>query len=356
MTQTKAKVSYLKLVHPPFSNQEAVWAKNDPELIAELKRSHFYMIGARAEARFKNLRFDQENHLVTFNFQIGNQKAAAVTLDLRLIPGTAEKLLKMDMSSLPGVSFDDNLSYWFEGGEQIIRFWGDEIGEPDSDLLQWFTTEKLLWDYSRGMPGITGLENYLDFATYDLLYVGIATEQDSYERLIKKGHHKRQEILSNEPQRSSGARVTDEVFLFLYTVDQLIVRQFTSDHNFSNEKWDGNYDRTPIIRDAEKAFVSLLQPAYNEKLFPNYPKGSDGLYKSDYDRYGYLIGENIAFNTPQGLIKGGWDYVSQNFSNDADFIFVQGDNVEFLHPPHVSAVAVPFSKSSISSKHAKNDG
>jgi hypothetical protein len=48
----------------------------------------------------------------------------------------------------------------------------------------------------------------------DLHYVGISTEQDSYQRLLANAHHKRVAILSNETQYIADARLTNEIYLF----------------------------------------------------------------------------------------------------------------------------------------------
>lgn len=162
---------------------------------------------------------------------------------------------------------------------------------------------------------------------YDLLYVGIAKKGDSYSRLIAKGHHARQEILSNEPQRYPGARVTDEIFLFLFRPEPLFITTFGPD---SDIDLDFGYDHKKIIADAEKAFVSLLQPNYNTVRFKQYPKGSDGLYDSKLDRYGYSIGEAITFNTPHGQIKGGRNGDLGGLSNKADFISVDKESAKIF--------------------------
>jgi len=47
-------MSTLTLVYPPVSNQEAEWVKSDPDVEALIRSSDFYMIGARAEARFED--------------------------------------------------------------------------------------------------------------------------------------------------------------------------------------------------------------------------------------------------------------------------------------------------------------
>jgi hypothetical protein len=210
------------------------------------------------------------------------------------------------------------------------------LGAEGSDVLNWFTTEKLLWDKNRGISGIEGLEHVRDLMTYDLLYVGIATKGDTFDRLFKRGHKARMDILANEPQRYPGARVTDEVYLFPFRIDPLLVQAFELDHEFTEVDFAGEMDRKRILADAEKAFVSLLKPQYNIVTFNNYPKGVDGLYGTGIDRYGYLIGESIAFNTAHGRIRGARD-PRGTISNEADFIFVDGDEVSL----YVSGVDFP---------------
>lgn len=116
-----------------------------------------------------------------------------------------------------------------------------------------------------------------------------------------------------------GARVTDEIFLFLFRIEPLFVSTFGPD---SEIDLDFGYDHKKIVADAEKAFVSLLQPHYNTVKFSQYPKGNDGLYDSKLDRYAYHIGEAITFNTAHGKIKGGRNRIFGGITNEADFIFV----------------------------------
>ena len=136
------------------------------------------------------------------------------------------------------------------------------------------------------------------------------------------------DILANEPQRYPGARVSDETILFLFRVSPLVIQQFDPDHEFTDADLSGKIDNKRIVADAEKAFVSLLKPQYNIVKFGSYPKGADSLYGGEYLRYGYVIQENIAFNTPHGRMKGArkHDFIS----NDADFIFVDGEKVTFF--------------------------
>jgi len=146
--------------------------------------------------------------------------------------------------------------------------------------------------------------------------------------LLKRGHKARQDILSSEPQRYPGARPSDEIFLFLFKVEPLIMTTFDLGHELTPEELSGEYDAKRIVADAEKAFVSLLRPPYNGELFKSYPKGTDGLYGQGYHCYGYIIGEQMAFNTSNGTVRGGVE-TSGMISSDADAIFVEGETVTF---------------------------
>jgi len=311
----KSKLTFLETVYPPISNQEAVWIQNDPQVEALLRKSDFYMIAARAEAKFQNIKVDEGTHVMTFDFVIGQNFTDPVTLRLPNLPGVANS---------PG---DD---YWIEAGEKMVRIWDGPAGQAGSNVLEWFTTEKLIWDRSRGRQGIENFDRYGDAANYDLLYVGIAKVGDSFDRLIAHGHKARMDILANEPQRFPGARVTDEIYLFMFEVQPLIMATFELDHDFQDEDFTGAYDQKAIVADAEKAFVSLLKPNYNVVKFVNYPKGADGLYGSDYIRYGYVISECFSFNTAHGRIRGSRNTATGFITNDADAIFVEGDVVKMF--------------------------
>jgi len=320
MAAVESKLSILQLVYPPMSNQEAHWLANDKEVEPLLRQSDFYMIGGRAEAKFRNLVVDTHNEVVTFDFAIGEAFTDAISISVRELPAVALK---------PGVDLA------IEAGEKILRIWRIDDKEVRTELLEWFTTEKLLFDKSRGRSGISGFGRYQEAYIYDLLYVGIAKVGDSYDRLISKGHKSRMDILANEPQRLPGARVTDETFLFLFKVEPLFIKTFDLDHDFEDGDFEEGVEAKRIVADAEKAFVSLLDPKYNTVKYQSYPKGSDGLYGSQLVRYGYTVGENIEFKTPNASFRGSWDTSQEFFSNAGDCIFVEGDQVNlFLSGVH----------------------
>lgn len=308
---SKSKLTLLQTVYPPISNQEAVWLQADKDVERFFRESDFYMIGGRAEARFQNVTVDQAENTVEFDFVVGDEFSDPVVIRLNELPAISENGLD---------------TFHIEAGDKLIRVWDGPIGNDGSEVLEWFTTEKLIWDRSRNRSGVLGLDKYREAATYDLLYVGIAKIGDSFDRLIKHGHKARMEILSNEPQRYPGARVTDEIYLFLFAAQPLFMTSFDLNHEFTDEDFENGLENKRIVADAEKAFVSLLKPDYNVVKFANYPKGKDGLYDAGFDRYGYAICECLTFDTAHGRVRGGRDPLTGFVTNDADSIFVDGEN------------------------------
>ena len=91
--------------------------------------------------------------------------------------------------------------------------------------------------------------------------------------------------------------------------------------NDVERKWRNLYT---CSRRAKNQAVSLFK--YNKQQFFAYPRGKDGPYGEDYLRYGYVIGEEMAFNTAHGTVRGGLGPMGM-ISNDADAIFVEGETV-----------------------------
>lgn len=297
----RAKATYLELVFPPISNQEAHHFKDEPA--AEYMRaSDFYMIGGKAKSKFSNVAFNEENMEISFEIHVGDEHKSDGVIRI----SDLDSISKFEEDQF-GLCFnDDSIEIVYE--KEGVKY-----------IIDRFTPENILWFRSRNLNGIIGIDNFEELFTYDLLYIGIAKVGDSYDRLIKKGHHARQAILSNEPQRYPGARVSDEIFLFLFRLEPLYVSTFGPEDEID---LDFGHQHKKVVADAEKAFVSLLQPNYNAVKFNQYPKGADGLYDSKLDRYSYSIGEFITFNTAHGKIKGARNGEFGGLSNKADFISV----------------------------------
>jgi hypothetical protein len=315
-------LSTLHLVYPPVSSFEADSVKDDAEVEALLRESDFYMTAMRPEVLFDEIELDGVRWTVRATGETADGEAIAdhVTLDV-------ERLAIDTLGKMP----DD---VWAEVGPKLIRLWPGREEDAKAghiDPFDWFTTEKLLHDKGRGVAGITGLERHRDFATYELLYVGIAKKTDTYARLFVQAHKTRQRILSVEWPRRIGARVTDELILFPFRVEPTIFRTFGPDDGLtdtSSGTW-AQYKKR-VVADAEKAFVHLLDPQYNVEKFASYPQGADGLYGGEHQRYGYLIAENVTFTTENGTMRGSMNPALGMFDDSADWIFVEGDAVELV--------------------------
>ncbi len=318
-TYSKTQLSILRLAYPPISNQEAVWLEDVPAAVEQMRHSDLYMIGGRAELKITGLTVDTESHIASFGLGFTGEEPDPV---------------KIHLTRLPCVQGRED--YCLVGGEKFFQI-RDSQDQTTYNALDTFTTERLLVERAHRNPAIEGLNRFRDFANYDLLYAGIAKVGDSFSRLIEHGHKARMDILSNEPQRYPGARVTDEIFLFLFHLSPLGFTTYEPSHEFTDDEFLQPIDTKRAVADAEKAYVNLLKPDYNTVLFKEYPKGVDGLYDSDLERYGHMIGETLTFNTAHGRIKGAAPGEYGQISNDADCILVEGDKVTVL----VSGVDFP---------------
>ena len=308
----------LDLVAPPVPNSLAVKLVGNEIAEAILRQSDFYMIAGRAQAMFSKFRHAPDTGHLHFEIAVAGGKRDAGWIVIEQIPHVRDSPDDLDIQ----VRWDDSQIAFFE-----------VVDGKDLKLIAAFTPDDVLMRRGRKEFVIGGFNAYLDLATYDLLYVGIAKKSDTYERLFAKGHLARMEILSNEPQRYPGARVSDETYLFAFKVEPLMFKMFGPDSEISDDDLDFSYENKRLVADAEKAMVSLLKPPYNSTLYPNYPKGTDGLYGSGLTAYSYAISEGMAFRTAYGTIKGGRER-EFTMSNEADFIMVKGNEVSF----HISGV------------------
>lgn len=317
----KAQINILKLVYPPISNQEAEWIKNDPEVIAELKSSNLYMIVQRHESKFHL--FNEEEMAQNFINDF--------SIKCKYTVGNISDDLEINLSILfkeHNIIIDD-FNFEFELGEKQIRIWKCDIDNSERiDVVDWFTTEKIIWDKWRGHPAIFGLNNYREFSEYYLHYVGISKKEDSLTRLVIKPHDKRLRILSNENSISFQSRLTDELILLFFKIEPLQIQVY--DENSSDDFLNGiQIENKKIVSDAEKAFIHILDSKYNSEKYKNYPKGADGLYQEDLTRYGYIIGESMTLLTDKEKIRG--DVVSKyQFAESASMILIEGDDVTFI--------------------------
>lgn len=301
-----SQLNFLKTVFPPFTNRNVklLVDKANQHIAKQLRRSKFYMIGARAQASFINARVDKEKALIYVDIEVGT-----AVVDTGVI----------HVGRLEGIDRNPEIQITPEA----IFLGGTKKG---THAKIWLTPDSVYWYVARGCVYLEGFSKHSAVCLYDLLYVGIANEQDSYQRLIKNAHHGRQKVLSDEHARKQGAHPSDEIILFLFDLEPLSVQQISAE--------DGDFeifsgaDQKRVVADAEKAFIKLLDPAYNVTKFQNYPKGTDGLYGQGLTSYAYSLNENIRFMTANLMFKGA--YSETGLDNSQDCIMVEGDEVQ-LH-------------------------
>lgn len=302
---------------------------SDPDVKTIIRKSNFYMLAMREEIKFsfeENSSQEIEDGIFNFYLVCNNRDGSiitdTVTLDLNVIAQTF-------VNDIP----DD---FIIDYHPKMIRILdgGDFKNEEDRELIYWFTTEKLLYDFSHHLAGISGLHHYHDLSKYELLYVGIAKSADTYQRLFEKAHLARQQILSKEWPRSPESRVTDELYLFSFQINPIGIHSIDENNapkEFAQRSWEP-YEKQ-ILADAEKAFVHLLNPDYNIQKFANYPKGTDGLWGSQYKRYGYVVAENFSLQTSHGEFVGSVDPLTGIVQSTADMILVAGEQVVLVKAP-----------------------
>ncbi len=311
----RAQLHYLELTYPPISNQEAEWVKSDPEVISQIANSNLYFIGQKPETFFKynddvNARLSSEFKIYFTYFSC--EKIANGYIDLEIL--------------FANLKCPVEIEFEVELGNKMIRIWTAK--EAKMRVLGWFTTDKILFDKSRGVPFIKGLDDYKDFLVYNLHYVGISKKNSSFERLIVKPHDKRLRILSNEHPMNNGSRVSNEIVLFFFEIRSLEVKQYLKIEDFDEIGKNELGDPLRIAAEAEKAFVKIMNTEYNEVKFDNFPFSSDGMYNTSVERLIFTINEDFTFVTAENTICGarskGYIY------EEGDFIAISKISVELI--------------------------
>lgn len=300
-------INDLRLVYPPFSNQEGDWFYKDVEVREYVKNSKLYMIVHRPELKFKDCIYKAIGHgYFEFRFVMENNES---------------EIIRISAKEIVDEIGNERGSVILELGDKFIRTTNEDTGE----VLSWYTVDKMIYDILHDKVELLkgSRDSIKEFWKFDLLYVGISKKHDSFSRLFKNAHHKRLKILTNESQKTKESRLTDEVMMLLFEIKSINIK--TLDASMSVEDFLSNKiaDDLKVLADAEKAFVHFLEAKYNEVMFSNYPECEDGLYDEKYERYSYAIAEDISLCTGKGIFNGAYGH-----SSIKDFIFVsKGESV-----------------------------
>ena len=297
----------LKLVYPPITNQEGEWLYRVPEVRDHLRSSNLYVLAQREELLFDGYSACEATHVIEFYLKCGEIRVGPV--------------------SMPLAQFDLTDTFQVEIGPRCIKVRQTPLN-PEEDPIYWCTPDILLTQWFNDLVKIDGIESPWSLVRFRMHYVGISKENDSFQRLFGTGHKARTAILTNERQITPEGRVSDELVLFMFRVEPSMIETCISEEDFDS-MWlePGQFpDQQAYAADAEKALIKIMDSQYNEKKYPNYPKGTDGLYGKGLDRYGFHFEELVEFVTDGCTIKGGKLFGDE----EPDLILISGDNVEFV--------------------------
>ncbi|MFL0198116.1 hypothetical protein ACJDU8_21490 [Clostridium sp. WILCCON 0269] len=295
----------LDLAYPPISNQEGVWFWEDEEVREYVKSSKIYMIVHRKQLKFKDVCWKpKEFGVIKFKIIMGDIVSPEINLSIKFA---------MDYKKQTGNSV------YIEMGDKLIRITGGD----KKHVIYWATPDIFLDQYFKD-KFLFKVEDDFDFKvfnSFELYYVAISKENDSFSRLFGNVHHGRLKILSNETQKEKEARLTDELMILMFNIRYFNIN--TVDH-IGNLNYYIDDDKL-VVADAEKAFVKLMNTKYNEVKYEKYPYSKDGLYTTELDRYVYSINEEIVIYTDELEFSG-----SYGSDEMRDIIMIEGDRVEII--------------------------
>jgi len=309
----KVGVHTLNLVCEPFSNQMGEWLWQDGEVNDLLSSSKLYFIGQREEVLIQNMRSNLEANTLTFDLVTTTDSIRDVVFHINQL-----QIPEGDL-------------YYVDAGERYFRIrHGHEGDETQWPICHWFTPDRLMFYYWQGRIKVENLQDFRKFTRFALYYVGISTKGDSFSRLFATAHEKRSRIMGNETQFVPTARLTDELMLFLFKVEDLNV--ITYDGNETDEELDSIEDfinPATLAADAEKAFVKMTNAKYNTQKYAAYPISSDGLWNQKWDGYGYGIAEPLTFVSGETTFNGGRMFEERPWPY-SDVISISGETIEII--------------------------
>ena len=280
----------LKLAYAPICNFDFVSLKEEAIIQEILQGSMLYAIAQRSLLTFENVTFNEDEGSLEFEIRIqGKYHVLNCVLPLH------QELIEPDDTKPINLLFGSYSRNWEqEPSLPVNGVNGIKLYKQNGDFVLWISPDKFIHHHQNGILECTINGDIRPFNTFIVHYVGKATDQEIWKRLT--GHGTLQEILSLEYPFNYGTLPTHEIILLLFRVhDLLSVKTMGDDIDEFVDSLFGNTlpSEKEVSLDAEKLLIKLLDPNYNDKKFPNYPKSSDGLYKFNFNRFVYHIAEDI---------------------------------------------------------------
>lgn len=290
----------LKLAYAPLSNHDFAVVKSEIIIQKILDGSMLYVITQRPLLTFENV--DKSEDGATLLFDIVQQKTG---IKVKCTLPIYQEFLGQDETQGINVKFGSYDKNWKQTILPLTNVNGLQFYDHDMKFLLWLNPDKFIHHYYNKVIIATVEGDYKPLTKFNVHYVGKATDQEIWLRLT--GHSTLQDILSLETPFNYGTLPTHEIVLLLFRVaDKLSITTFDGTGNvdeFVDTMFGGNYPTDKEVSlDAEKVLIKILDPAYNNKKFPNYPVSKDGLYKFNFNRFAYQILEDITLSYSHGEI------------------------------------------------------
>ncbi|HLW42277.1 MAG TPA: hypothetical protein VKY82_07915 [Flavobacterium sp.] len=307
----------LGLAYSPLCNHDFEIIKSEKIVQQILEGAMLYAIGQRSILTFENIVPTEDE--TALNFEIHLQ---GTDLKLTCSLPLYQEHIGQDESEGVNVEFGSYDPDWYQKTPPINDVNGIRFYDKDMNFLLWLSPDKFLHHYWNNVISATVVGDIRPFTEFKIHYVGKATDQEVWDRLT--GHYSLQKILGLERPNIKGTLPTHEITLLIFRVVDKMEFSILGDDvdTFVDKLVEPKLpDDKTVSLDAEKALVKLLNPEYNHptKRFPNYPKSTDGLHKFEFDRFAYLIKEDIT------LVYNDVEIVGASVENKADIIGISNN-------------------------------
>ena len=302
----KCLINQLELAYAPLTAYEFAHIKDDKLLDKALEKASLYLICQRPVMTFENVILDTT--IFQLNFEI-HQKGNPNILKCRL-PFDQEVFgLIKDNSIYIAFNYldkslkQDSAPFHNIHGFSLLRNMG-----IDKKFMFWFSPEKLLQNWWKGLIDCNIEGEWNSFTRYIVHYVGKATRQSILQRLT--GHSTFQDILSLETPVTEKQLPANEIVILPFEFqDNIQIQSFGAEADpkdmTSSIIGEGYPNQDKVFLDAEKALIKAMQPSYNKQLFNKYPVSKDGLYNDNYNAILYTFIDPIVLKYKEGEIRGG---------------------------------------------------
>lgn len=313
-------INDIELAYAPMSAYHFSKLIKDKDFQNNFFDSHLYIISQRKELTFNNFDFSKELEL---NFEIWqdnnpNKIKCRLPIIQKNITVDKSKGIQLRLHDRKNTIEKKNI-FPFKGtqGFSILSY---NIRDKSTELLAWFSPDKLFHNYRIGYINAEFSMEFKDMCDFYVHYVGKSTEQNICQRLSK--HSTFQEILTNETPLSYGNIPSNEIMILLFRIKD--INTIAKWGKESDSKEISNYLNHYILPsdkiislDAEKALIKHLQPKYNRVLYNTFPNKNDLINKDIHNVILYGFSDSINLIYDNGIIKGG------NLYENRDYISVE---------------------------------